>query len=227
MDALHDFVSLFFPRYCLGCSGSLVRGEEIICTKCIADFPRTDYHSFAGNPLEKRLTGRLPIRNAWAFLKFRKEGIVQQMLHQLKYNNHPEVGIALGKIFGYELSNAGFSSDFDLIVPVPLHETRRRKRGYNQSSTFAEGLSHSLGVPWSETVALRMRRTGTQTRKSKAERWENVKDVFTVSSEAIAQKRILLVDDLITTGATVEACGRKIVDSGCESLSIACIAEAQ
>jgi ComF family protein len=221
-----DFISLFFPRYCLACSGSLVKGEEIICTLCIADFPKANYHLMAGNSLEEKLVGRLPIKHALAFLKFRKDGIVQQLLHQLKYNNHPEVGFSLGKIYGYELKNSGFGAEFDLIVPVPLHESRRRKRGYNQSSKFAEGLSVSLDVPWSETVSVRKTKTQTQTRKSKIERWENVKDVFS-GSTSLNGKKVLLVDDVITTGATIEACGRHIVEHGCKELSVACIAEAQ
>jgi len=221
-----DFVSLFFPRYCLACAGSLVKGEEIICTLCISDFPKTNYHMLATNPLEQRLAGRLPVKNALAFLKFKKDGIVQRLLHQLKYNNHPEVGLSLGRIFGHELKNSGFVAEFDLIVPVPLHESRRRKRGYNQSSKFAEGLSYSLNVPWSETVSIRKGKTQTQTRKSKMERWENVKDVFSISG-SLTGRKILLVDDVITTGATVEACGKHIVEGGCAELSVACIAAVQ
>jgi ComF family protein len=225
--ALRDFVSLFFPRYCLACLGALVKGEEIICTFCISELPKTNYHLLPTNPIEVRLARRLPFHHAWAFLKFRKEGIVQQLLHQLKYNNHPEVGVSLGRIFGYELREAGFAGEFDMIVPVPLHESRKRKRGYNQSAKFAEGLSHSLGVPWNETIAIRKVKTLTQTRKSKIERWENVKDVFSASSTLIRAKRILLVDDIITTGATVEACGKNLVENGCRALSVACIAESQ
>jgi len=227
MSNIQDFASLFFPRYCLACSGPLVKGEDIICTLCIADFPKTNYHVMPTNPIEDRLAGRLPILHAWAFLKFRKHGIVQKLLHQLKYNNHPEIGVSLGKIFGYELKKAGFGTEFDLIVPVPLHESRKRKRGYNQSSKFAEGLSYAMGISWSETVSIRKSKTPTQTQKSKIERWENVKNVFSVSPDLIFGKKVLLVDDVITTGATLEACGKHIVDNGCIELSVACIAEAQ
>jgi ComF family protein len=227
MSVFADFVALFFPRHCAACSGSLVKGEEIICTKCIADFPKTNYHRQETNPIEERLAGRLPVKHAWAFLKFRKKGIVQQLLHELKYNNRPELGVALGKIFGHELKNLGFDEAFDIIVPVPLHQSRKRKRGYNQSSKFAEGLSYSLGIPWSESVSIRKTKTETQTKKTKLERWENVKDVFSTSPLLISGKRVLLVDDVITTGATVEACGKHMIDLGCQELSIACLAEAQ
>jgi len=223
-----DFISLFFPRYCLACFGTLVKGEEILCTRCIAELPRTNYFAQPTNPVEEKLIGRLPLRHASAFLKFRKGGIVQHLLHQMKYNNHPEVGVALGKVFGHELKVAGLSTAFDIIVPVPLHESRKRKRGYNQSAKLAEGLSYSLETPWDESVSVRKHKTATQTKKSKIERWDNVKDVFAMSgNKSIAGKRVLLVDDIITTGATLEACGQHLIANGCLELSVACLAEAQ
>ena len=153
---------------------------------------------------------------------------MQHLLHQLKYNNHPEVGVRIGMLFGKELCEQGLDKEFDLIVPVPLHNSRQRKRGYNQSAKFAEGLSTSLTIPWDESISIRKKRTTTQTRKSKLDRWENVKDVFGIDvAEKILNKRILLVDDVITTGATLEACGRHLLENNCSSLSIACIAEAQ
>lgn len=227
MRVLSDFVSLFFPKYCLACSNSLVGGEETFCTRCIIDLPRTNYH-LGENPVKDRLTGRLPLAHGFAFLKFKKGGNVQKMLHQLKYNQHPEVGVKLGKVYGHDLLTSGLGSEFDVIIPVPLHESRKRKRGYNQSAMFAEGLSYALGIPWDESISLRKGKTKTQTRKSKLERWENVKDVFSIARDAeIKGKRILLVDDVITTGATLEACGIRLVESGCAKISVACIAEAQ
>jgi predicted amidophosphoribosyltransferase len=142
-----DFVTLFFPNYCLGCTNSLYRGEEILCTRCILELPKTKYHDQIDNIIKSRLNGRIPLTHAMAFLKFRKAGVVQHLLHQLKYNNHPEVGIRLGKIYGKDLVDSGFGKEFDLIVPIPLHESRKRRRGYNQSAKFAEGLSSSMGNP--------------------------------------------------------------------------------
>lgn len=200
----------------------------MLCTHCLAELPKTNYHLQQTNPIQDRLFGRLAVKHAWAFLKFRKSGIVQHLLHQLKYNNHPEVGVRMGMLFGKELCDHGLEKEFDLIVPVPLHNSRKRKRGYNQSAKFAEGLSISLQVPWDESISIRKRSTATQTRKSKLDRWENVKDVFDVdTSEKILNKRILLVDDVITTGATLEACGQHLLKNNCAELSIACIAEAQ
>jgi ComF family protein len=204
-----------------------VKGEEILCTHCLVELPRTNYHLQETNPIEDRLFGRINVKHAWAFLQFKKTGIVQHLLHQLKYNNHPEVGVRMGMLFGKELRDHGLEKEFDLIVPVPLHYSRQRKRGYNQSAKFAEGLSVSLEVPWDETISIRRKSTTTQTRKSKLDRWENVKHVFGVDmTEKIVNKRILLVDDVITTGATLEACGQHLLDNNCAELSIACLAEA-
>lgn len=225
---LGDFISLFFPHYCLACSRALAKGEEILCTACLIDLPKTNYHLRLENQIKNRLLGRLPLKHGWAFLKFRKSGVVQHLLHQLKYNNHPEVGVKLGQAYGFELLNQGFDKEFDLIVPVPLHPSRQRKRGYNQSAQFALGLSDALKVAWTDSISIRTRSSVTQTHKTKAERWENVKDVFSIKEyDVVKDKRILLVDDVITTGATLEACGQHLVECGCKEISVACIAEAQ
>lgn len=152
---------------------------------------------------------------------------MQSLLHELKYNNRPEIGVRMGHLYGMELKEAGLASDFDVIVPVPLHASRMRKRGYNQSAKFAEGLSEALDVKWEESISLRVSATNTQTRKGRADRWSNVKDAFSVAAiDGVAGKKVLLVDDVITTGATIEACGHHLVEAGCASLSVACIAEA-
>lgn len=222
-----DFLLLFFPNYCLSCTNSLVKGEDILCTNCILELPKTNYHLQNENPVALKFSGRLNLHLGLAFLKFRKGGIVQRLLHQLKYNNHPEVGIRLGKLFGKELKDAGYDTQFDLIIPVPLHATRKRKRGYNQSTMFAQGLSEALNIPWDESISVRKRLTKTQTTKSRTDRWENVKDVFSVQANGkVSGKRVLLVDDVITTGATLEACGLHLLRSNCATLSIACLAEA-
>jgi ComF family protein len=222
-----DFISLFFPNYCLGCTDSLVRGEEIICTRCLLQLPTTKYHEWPDNPIKNRLQGRIPLKYALALLKFRKTGITQHLLHQLKYNNHPEIGIRLGKFYGKELLTWGYQSEFDLIVPVPLHVSRKRRRGYNQSAMFAQGLSEELNIPCCENCVIRKIPTTTQTRKTRIERWENVKDVFMVTEPGlISNRRVLLVDDVITTGATLEACANQLLQQGCSEISIACLAEA-
>ncbi|MFM7857301.1 MAG: ComF family protein [Flammeovirgaceae bacterium] len=191
------------------------------------NLPKTNYHLLDDNPIKNRLIGRLPVKYVWAFLKFRKSGIVQHLLHQLKYNNQPDVGVKLGKSYGYELITAGFAKQFDLIIPVPLHPARKLKRGYNQSAKFAQGLSEVFQIPFDDSISVRKIATTTQTKKSKLQRWENVEHVFDLEDNSkIIGKRILLVDDVITTGATIEACGKHLVSKGCSELSIACLAEA-
>lgn len=221
------FLSLFYPDYCVGCSRSLIKGEEILCTHCLLELPKTNHLTEPENSMKLRLSSRIPVCNAFAYLKFRKTGVVQHLLHQLKYNGHPEVGVRLGKILGRELINVGFENQFDLIIPIPLHKTKKQRRGYNQSAKFAEGLSLSLNIPFDDSIVVRISKTSTQTRKTKLERWENVKDVFKVKTPtSVNSKRILLVDDVMTTGATLEACANKLYESGCQNVSVACIAEA-
>ncbi|HEY3430325.1 MAG TPA: ComF family protein, partial [Cyclobacteriaceae bacterium] len=167
----------------------------------------------------------IPLKFAAAFFLFRKGGKVQQLLHELKYNNHPEIGDTLGEVYGQEL--AQLSDRFSLIIPVPLHASRKRKRGYNQSEEFAKGLSKSLGIPYSNAL-VRTTKTETQTRKTKLKRWQNVSEVFEVrDSTQIENQEVLLVDDVITTGATIEACAQMLLTSGCSSISIASIAYAE
>lgn len=225
-EILDDFVSLFFPRYCLACSGALAKGEELVCTECIVEMPQTDNHLVPDNALFSRLSFRISIAHAMALFKFSKSGRVQHLLHQLKYKNHPEIGVMLGRVYGEKLVEANLASAFDVILPVPLHPSRKRKRGYNQSAKFAEGLSEKLGIPFSDTLLVRQRKTETQTRKSKLNRWENMAEVFRiVDPQRVEGKRILLVDDVITTGATIETCGHVLLLAGCATVSMACIAE--
>jgi len=225
-EILLDFVYLFFPRYCLGCSDALMKGEETICTNCMLEMAKTDDHLYQDNALYNRLSLQMPLVRAMALFKFSKNGRVQQVLHQLKYKNHPEIGLMLGRVYGERMIAGGLGQAFDLILPVPLHPARQRRRGYNQSAKFAEGLSEKLAVPFSDSTLQRGIKTETQTRKSKLDRLENMKGVFQVSRrEGLAGKRILLVDDVVTTGATLEACGQLLFQAGCSELSIACIAE--
>jgi len=225
---LEDFVSLFYPRYCRGCFNSLVKGEDLLCTQCLLEMPKSYYHLQQDNPFYMKFRGRLPVRHVMTLYKFVKEGRVQQVLHALKYKQQPELGEMLGRVYGQDLLEAQFKSSFDLIVPVPLHISRRRIRGYNQSEEFGKGLSSILEVPCDDTYMMRSSKTETQTHKTKLSRWENVSQIFhVVNAEAIAEKRVLLVDDVVTTGATLEACGRALVGAGCRELSIACIAATQ
>lgn len=227
-EILQDFISLFYPRYCYACDQGLAKGEETVCSACRLALPRTNYHIDANNALYRRLFGRIPLQFAVAFLLFRKRGKVQRLLHRLKYNNHPEIGSTLGEVYGEELRQHYFDQKIDLIIPVPLHPTRKKKRGYNQSEEFGKGLGKSLNKPCESEILIRKTVTETQTRKTKLKRWQNVKEVFHVEQpEALQHKHVLLIDDVITTGATIEACANILLEAGCASVSIASIAYAE
>lgn len=225
---LEDFISLFYPRYCRGCSNGLVKGEDLICTHCLLEMPKSYYHLQQDNPFYQKFRGRLPVKHVMTLFKFVKESRVQHVLHALKYKQQPELGEMLGRVYGQDLLEADYLNSFDLIVPVPLHASRRKLRGYNQSEEFGKGLSQILAVPCDDGYMERLARTETQTHKTKLSRWENVNQIFrVVDHHSIAEKRVLLVDDVVTTGATLEACGTALLLAGCRELSIACIAATQ
>ncbi|MDQ2772551.1 MAG: ComF family protein [Bacteroidota bacterium] len=222
-----DFVGLIYPRLCLACREPLVTGETHLCTGCRAELPYTDYHLLPPdqNPLGRRFWGKLPIRHALSYLRFVRHGRVQHLLHELKYQGQRDVGTALGQLYGSDLCAAGLAPDFDLIVPVPLHPRKLARRGYNQAAAFASGLAASLQVPASNHALRRVANTKTQTKKNRVQRWENVATVFEVDdSAAIIGRRVLLVDDVLTTGATLEACGAVLLAAGAAEVSIATIA---
>ena len=222
-----NFIGLIFPRLCLACQEPLVGGENHLCTGCRAELPYTDFHLLppSQNPLGRRFWGKLPIRHALSYLRFVRHGRVQHLLHELKYQGQRDVGTALGQLYGAELRAAGLAADFDLIVPVPLHPRKLVKRGYNQAAAFATGLAAGMQLPASNTALRRTANTRTQTKKTRAERWQNVATVFEVDKPAdIIGRRVLIVDDVLTTGATLEACGAVLLAAGAAEVSIATIA---
>ena len=224
-DFLADFVGLIFPRVCLACQEILRRGEEHICTDCRAQLPYTNYHLLppAENPLARRFWGRVPVRHALSYLRFLRRGRVQHLLHQLKYRGQRDVGLALGRWYGHEL--ARHQLKFDVLVPVPLHPRKLAQRGYNQVDPFAEGLAESLQTPWHAAGLRRVDHTESQTRKTRLERWQNVAEVFEVTNPAtIRGQHVLVVDDVLTTGATLEACATVLLAAGAATISVATIA---
>ena len=220
-----DFLDMLFPRTCLTCNGLLEKNEEMICTHCRFELPQTDFHLEQDNPLARKFWGRVPLKYAFAYLRFVKTGKVQTLLHHLKYYGKEEVGDMLGKWYGNELRKKGFEGEFDLILPVPLHLSKLRKRGYNQCDSIARGLAEGLQIDWSNSVLLRKQANISQTKKDRVERWENVESIFEViNPQLVENKNILIVDDVITTGATLEACCVPLQKAGCRSLSIASLA---
>lgn len=223
-----DLLGLLFPNLCNACGAALFLQENLICTKCFYDLPFTDYHLHAENRVAKQLWVRLPIHAAMAMLYFRKATKVQNLMHNLKYNGKTDVGITLGKLMGDRLKTGAKYTGIDLIIPVPLHEQKFRKRGYNQSSFIAEGVASAMEIPFSEDTLIRCVATDSQTKKSRYTRYENMKSVFKVSdASAIMDKHVLLIDDVITTGATLEACANELLERGAAKVSIAALAFAE
>ena len=228
-----DFLTLFFPDSCVGCKHGLALGEDLLCSRCVNGLPFLDYCQYPENPLSRRLVAAIDFAHAVALLKFQPGGLVQHLLHALKYGNLPEVGLRMGRLLGEQIGEKGIvgrtehlSDGFDLIIPVPLYRSRERKRGYNQSAMIAEGLSSVLNVPVGSNVIKRFRHTATQTRYDRAERWRNMVEAFRVVNPGdIEGRRILMVDDVITTGATIEACSRAIMSFRPRSISAACLAD--
>lgn len=205
--AFGSVTELFFPRLCLACREELVGQERTVCLACGYELPFTNFHCDPENPMAKQLWGRFPFSLAAAMLYFHKGSRVQNLIHQLKYRGRHEVGDYLGELYGKRLLPAGGFELPEMLVPVPLHPSRQRKRGYNQSEHFAAGLSRTLGVPVSSGNLCRGAATDSQTSKNRFTRYLNMKDIFRVNDvAALSGKSIWLADDVITTGSTVEAC---------------------
>ncbi|MGV3503100.1 MAG: ComF family protein [Adhaeribacter sp.] len=227
-NIFRDFGALLFPGYCYACEKALVKGESLICTYCRMRLPYTNIpHQEPDAALKHRFSGQVNLQHALAFLYFKRAGRVQRLLHALKYQGQQEIGLLLGQWYGEALRPHGFGQAFDQILPVPLHAARRRQRGYNQSESFAQGLSQALEVPVATQALARQVATSSQTHKSRAERWRNVEQVFRVTQpELVRDRRVLLVDDVLTTGATLEACALTLVRAGCREVSVGAIAAA-
>jgi len=223
----NDLLDLFYPTTCCACATSLVGNEECICTSCRLTLPRSQSHLQSTPELAHKFAGKVAVSSVVTFLKFEKGGKVQRLLHQLKYKNRPEVGQVMGRMYGYELRSADFQTKVDLLLPVPLHPRKKAQRGYNQSDLFAEGLSETLGVPWSASVLARAQFTATQTRKTRLERFENVTGIFELRSPSeVAGKRIAIIDDVVTTGSTLESAVATLLQSGAKEVSVITMAAA-
>ncbi len=222
--AFRDFLRLFFPKLCAGCGSALRTREQHICTNCRLNLPETLYPFNNENPIARVFWGRIPLLAATSLLHFQKGSAVQQIMHELKYNGNKFVGVELGQVLGSRIKS--YAQELpDLIVPVPLHPKRERKRGYNQSLMIANGIENATGVPVRTDILIRNTYTTTQTNKGRTSRWDNVETIFGIRNADMAtNKHILLVDDVLTTGATLEACGAEILKVPGVRLSIATLA---
>ncbi|MFZ4401132.1 MAG: ComF family protein [Bacteroidales bacterium] len=227
MTLFQDFFSLIYPNNCMACGNNLFKNEHLICTSCLFHLPKTNYHLEKDNPISQIFWGRCNINTAAAYFYFTKAGKVQHLVHQLKYKGKKEIGIYIGEIYGRELMQSPDYSKTNVIIPVPLHPKKQKKRGFNQSEVFAIGLSASMNIPIDTQTLIRTFASETQTKKSRFKRWENVKEIFSLQNpETLKNKHILLVDDVITTGATIEACVNLLNSIEGVTINIASIAVA-
>lgn len=225
---LNDLLSLLFPRLCQACGNHLVRNEQVICTSCLLDMPLTGFHLQRENALERSLWGRCYAEKATAWSYYRRGGKMQHLIHRLKYSGIKEVGVFLGRYYGTVLADSGFMDGIDYLVPVPLHPSRERKRGFNQAEVICTGISESTGVPLLRAALIRKGRSDTQTRKSRVERWENVENIFAAGADPLPENaHLLVVDDVITTGSTIESCVNLLRESGSVKVSVAALAVAE
>ena len=225
---LADFVSLLFPQLCPACGESLVAGEHIICTDCRFTLPFTNFHLQPDNIVARQFWGKVDLQAAYALYYFAKGGKIQNLMHHFKYKGMQQIGVILANIAGEQLvKNAVFNS-VDVIIPVPLHKKRLKERGYNQSTCFANGLAQKLDAVVDDGNLVRIKSTETQTHKSRFSRFENMLEVFSIlHPEKLKGKHVLLVDDVVTTGSTLEACSLQLLKIEGLKLSIATIAYAE
>ena len=224
-ELLGGLLHLLYPNLCVGCDADLPGRDYCFCMRCLNRLQHTEMHTKVENEFTDRFWGRLRIESGAAMYYFNRKSPIQRALHQLKYKNQPDVGVRIGRRFGHLLAQSPHFEGVEAIIPVPLHRQKERQRGYNQSAMLAQGLAESMRVPVLLNTLVRNTASDSQTRKKRMERFENVNSVFTVKQpERIAGKHLLLVDDVLTTGATLESCGSILLEAPNTRLSLATIA---
>jgi ComF family protein len=218
---LDAFVNLFYPRLCYACSSNQIDNNEMICMECLGNLPYTKFESIKANATEKLFWGRIPTSFACSIFYFEKENAIQNIIHQIKYKNEKKLGLFMGNLMGLKLLTLIKDHKVDFMIPMPLHPKKEKKRGYNQATLLCKGIRTFTKLEYNENAIVRIQHTQTQTRKSRIERWQNVEHVFNIPNpEIICGKNILIIDDVITTGASSEACGQALLEAGANSISI-------
>ncbi len=216
-----SLLHLFFPNVCAGCGNDRMAGNTTLCLKCMDAMPETNFELHPGNPIEKKFWGRLQLANATAQYYFTRESMMQTLMHEFKYRGNKDLGLQLGKMMGDSLCRSR-RFNVDALIPLPLFDSKERRRGFNQATVLCEGIAENLKVPVLKGAIVRSTHTDTQTKKGRIDRWLNMEGRFVLNdASALAGKHVLLVDDVVTTGATLEACGAELLKSGNIQLSIA------
>ena len=222
---INNFSHLLYPHNCEGCGTDVLNDDSYLCAKCLHDLPVTGFVNAANNPVEQCFYGRIKVEAAASGFYFGKDGLVQHVITQLKYKNHQEMGIFLGRLIGHQLCATNRFDDVEVLVPLPLNDRKEAKRGFNQAALICEGISQTWAKPICKDAVERTIFTQSQTNKTRIDRWQNMEGVFAIANaKAIENKHVLLVDDIMTTGATLEACGNEILQMPNTKLSIISVA---
>jgi ComF family protein len=222
LNTIDPLLHLAFPHVCEGCGSDVIDKRHMLCLRCLDSLPYTHFEKLPGNIIERIFWGRLPVNAASAQLYFTKESLVQRLINSFKYKGNKHLGIYLGKVMGKQLKESGRFSTVNALVPLPLFPSKEKKRGFNQAKILCDGIAEIMEIPVITNSILRKEHTDSQTRKSRVERWQNMEGKFEVADTSfISGKHILLVDDVVTTGATLEACGREIVSINNTQISLA------
>ncbi|MDC8002172.1 phosphoribosyltransferase family protein [Aequorivita todarodis] len=219
-------LNLLFPKVCAGCKGQLLMGESVLCLECIHSLPMASFHKTESDMLKDKFYGRFLVKNATALIYFQKRGLTQELLHNLKYRGKKEISSFFGKWLGAELAENHHYKAIEMVIPVPLHQQKLKKRGFNQVEGFGKEIALALNVPYRDDILIKISKTGSQVFKTRILRFE-AEEVFSIQNlEAIKNKHVLLVDDIITTGATLEKCALQLLKGKNVCVSIATIAVA-
>jgi len=212
-NILKDVTNILLPISCFGCNARLYRGEVLICTSCRHQLPITEYTFNEENAVDRIFYGRINIKKANAFLFFTEIGIVKNLIHFLKYKNQESIGLFLGDWYGQVIKEQSGLPKIDYVIPVPLHRKKLKKRGYNQVALFAEQIAFHINAKYADDILVKTANTKTQTKKNRLNRWYDNRSLYEINNhEVLINKNILLVDDVITTGATMEICANTFKD---------------
>jgi ComF family protein len=221
-DIKEATLHLLFPHVCEGCGSDVLQKEHELCLRCLSSLPQTNFHLHTNNPIERLFIGRIPLMVATAQFYFTKESLMQRLMHSFKYKSNKELGLYLGNLMGQALTASNRFNSIEALVPLPLFPSKEKRRGYNQATILCQGIAQVIGKPVLKNAISRNQHTETQTKKNRVERWQNMEGRFELKDAAsIEDKHILLVDDVVTTGATLEACARELLQAQNTQLSIA------